>query len=53
MEKKRSANSGKSITEFKFYNQADLGSKDKKKPKYESRKMVLNSRVYWKIVETF
>ena len=30
------------ITEFKFYNQPDPGTKDKQKPRYESRKMVLD-----------
>ena len=30
------------MTEFKFYNQLDPGTKDKKKPRYESKKMVLN-----------
>ena len=30
------------MTEFKFYNQPDPGTKDKKKPRYESRKMALN-----------
>ena len=33
---------GKFIAEFKFYNQLDPGTKDKKKPRHESRKMVLN-----------
>ena len=30
------------MTEFKFYNQLDPGKKDQKKPRYESKKMVLN-----------
>ena len=30
------------MTEFKFYNQLDPGTKDQKKPKYESKKMILN-----------
>ena len=30
------------MTEFKFYNQLDPGKKDRKKPGYESKKMVLN-----------
>ena len=40
--KARFASSGKSMTEFKFYNQLDPGTKDQKKPKYESKKMILN-----------
>ena len=31
-----------SLTEFKFYNEQGLGTKDKKKLRYESRKTVLN-----------
>ena len=30
------------MTEFKFYNQLEPGTKDKKKPRYESKNMVLN-----------
>ena len=30
------------MTEFKFCNWLDTGTKDKMKPSYESRKMVLN-----------
>ena len=30
------------MTEFKFYNQLDPGTKGQKKPRYESKKMVLN-----------
>ena len=30
------------MTEFKFYNQLEQGTKDKKKPRYESKNMVLN-----------
>ena len=30
------------MTKFKFYNLLDTGKKDKKKPRYESKKMVLN-----------
>ena len=30
------------MTEFKFYNQLDPGTKDQKKPIYESKKMILN-----------
>ena len=40
--KTRFTSSGKSMTEFKFYNQLEPGTKDKKKPRYESKNMVLN-----------
>ena len=30
------------MKEFKFYSLLDPGTKDKKEPRYESRKMVLN-----------
>ena len=30
------------MAELKFYNQLDPGKKDQKKPRYESKKMVLN-----------
>ena len=30
------------MAELKFYNQLDAGKKDQKKPRYESKKMVLN-----------
>ena len=40
--KTRLTSSGKLKTELTFYSQLDPATKDKKKPRYESRKMVLD-----------
>ena len=40
--KARFTSLGKSTAEFKYYNQLDPGTKDKKKPICESRRMALN-----------
>ena len=42
---------GKLMTKFIFYNQLDPGTKDKKKPRYESRKMVLKLELGSRLTE--
>ena len=47
--KTRFTKPGKSLTEFKFYNSLDPGTKDKKKPIYNLRKVVLNQALNYTV----